>query len=165
MILRTLLLTALIAPAALLAEVPLEVLNPDVSGSTVNKTICVSGYTRSVRPSVSYTNGIKKRLMRLQGLDFETQRGEFELDHIIPLALGGHPRNLGNLMLQPWEGANSAKRKDRLEVKLQCLVCSSEVPLAEAQAAIWSDWHLAYSKYAQMSCRRDRSVKSIEYGD
>ena len=46
-------------------------------------------------------------------------RHRFELDHIIPLALGGHPRNSRNLMLQVWSGHDGAKRKDRLEVKLQ----------------------------------------------
>jgi hypothetical protein len=54
----------------------------------------------------------------------------YELDHIIPLAIGGHPRNLDNLGLQPWE---EAKRKDRIEVKLQCLVCAGQVALANAQ--------------------------------
>lgn len=36
---------------------------------------------------------------------------QYELDHIVPLALGGHPRNLKNLMLQPWEGADGAHAK------------------------------------------------------
>lgn len=33
--------------------------------------------------------GIKKRMMREQGLDFETEKQNYELDHAIPLALGG----------------------------------------------------------------------------
>lgn len=57
--------------------------------------------------------------MRQQGMDYDAEKVNFELDHTIPLALGGHPRNLNNLMLQPWEGHDGAKRKDRLEVKLQ----------------------------------------------
>lgn len=55
-----------------------------------------------------------------QGLD-PAAASDYELDPIIPLALGGHPRKLDHLQLQPWE---EVKRKDRLEVKLQCLVCS-----------------------------------------
>ena len=39
-------------------------LNPDVAEDTIDATICVSGYTRSVRPATSYTNGVKKKLMR-----------------------------------------------------------------------------------------------------
>ena len=53
--------------------------------------------------------------------------GEYELDHIVPLALGGHPWKPRTSKLQPWEGTNGAKREDRIEVKLQCLVCSGQV--------------------------------------
>ena len=30
-------------------------------------------------------------------MDFEAEKGSYELDHVVPLALGGHPRNLHNL--------------------------------------------------------------------
>jgi hypothetical protein len=79
-------------------------LNPDVTPATIRETICVPGYTQSVRPSTTYTNGVKRKLLSEAGLP-ETGIGNYELDHIIPLALGGHPRKLSNLMLQPWEGA------------------------------------------------------------
>jgi hypothetical protein len=145
--------------------IPTAVLNPDVTPATLTQTVCRPGYTKTVRPSTSFTNGIKKRLLREQGLDFEVDKGSYELDHIVPLALGGHPRNLNNLMLQPWEGPNSAKRKDRLEVKLQCLVCGGDVALDAAQEAIWSDWRAAYAVYARMACHRSRNLKSGDYGD
>src|ERR1700748_1635880 len=32
-------------------------LNPDVDESTIDSTICRPGYTKSVRPATSYTNG------------------------------------------------------------------------------------------------------------
>ena len=118
-----------------------------------------------MRPSTSYTNGIKKRFLSEQGMAFDAERSSYELDHIIPLALGGHPRNLHNLTLQPWEGPNGAKRKDRLEVKLQCLVCGGDVALKEAQDAIWSDWQAAYAVYGRMDCHRARELKSGDYGD
>jgi hypothetical protein len=140
-------------------------LNPDVTPATQGQTICSSGYTKTVRPSTSFTNGIKKRLLREQGMDFEAEKGGYELHHIVPLALGGHPRNLHNLTLQPWEGPDGAKRKDRLEVKLQCLVCSGDVELHEAQDAIWSDWKAAYAVYGRMVCHRSRGLKSGDYGD
>lgn len=164
----------LIARAALLLiwvvsfsaqAVPSNVLNPDVTAATLSQTICASGYTRTVRPSSTYTNAIKRRFMREKGLDFDTDKGSLELDHIIPLALGGHPRNLQSLMLQPWEGHEGAKRKDRLEVKLQCLVCSGAVPLDVAQDAIWSDWKLAYATYGRQVCKRNRGLTAKDYGD
>ena len=164
--LRALVWTLLLGTGSLAAQaVPPEVLNPDVSQSTLAQTICASGYTKTVRPSTLYTNGIKKRFMREQGLDFETDKGSFELDHIIPLALGGHPRNPHNLTLQVWDGHEGAKRKDRLEVKLQCLVCSGAVPLDEAREAIWSDWVAAYGVYGRMVCKRARGLPPGEFWD
>lgn len=130
-------------------------LNSDVNQATIQQTICVSGYTKSVRPSTTYTNGVKLKLLRESRID-DSHMSDFELDHIIPLALGGHPRSLNNLMLQPWEGTNSAKRKDRLEVKLQCLVCTGQVGLKVAQLAIYNDWQGAYHTYATVKCHRTR---------
>ena len=46
--------------------------------------------------------------MREQGMDFDADKGSFELDHIVPLALGGHPRNPKNLALQAWEAGSAA---------------------------------------------------------
>ena len=152
-----------LAPIA--QAVPSYLLNPDVTPATVSQTICRAGYTRTVRPSTGFTDGIKKRLLSEQGMDFDADKGSFELDHIVPLALGGHPRNLYNLTLQRWVGPDGARRKDRLEVKLQCLVCSGDVALHEAQDAIWSDWLAAYSVYGRMVCHRSRGLKSGDYGD
>lgn len=132
-------------------------LNPDVRPATINQTICVPGYTQQIRPSTSYTNGVKRKLLR-DAASESSRLSDFELDHIVPLALGGHPRRLENLMLQPWEGSDGAKRKDRLEVKLQCLVCTGQLPLAEAQEAIYVDWQAAYHRYATLKCHRRRTL-------
>ena len=74
------------------------VLNPDVRQANVQETICVSGYTATVRPSTTYTNGVKAKLLRELGLP-PADAAKYELDHRIPLALGGHPRNPHNLAL------------------------------------------------------------------
>jgi hypothetical protein len=123
-----------------------EVLNPDVRQDTINQTICVSGYTKTVRPAVSYTNGIKRILMRKQGINLSRAR-EFELDHREPLALGGHPRNIHNLQLQPWNGPDGAKAKDKLENRLHRMVCRQQITLSNAQACIWSNWQECAAKY------------------
>jgi hypothetical protein len=121
-------------------------LNPDVDEDTIDETICVSGYTQSVRPATSYTNGVKKKLLREAGID-EARIGDYELDHIVPLALGGHPRKLSNLMLQPWEGEQGAKSKDRLELRLQSLVCRGTLDLTDAQVCIARDWEACALQY------------------
>lgn len=146
------LLGLILAGLAVAAEATIA-LNPDVTQSNIRETICVPGYTKTVRPSTTYSNGVKRKLFREAGLD-EAVMSAFELDHHVPLALGGHPRSLNNLMLQPWDGANGAKKKDRLEVKLQCLVCTGQLRLAEAQQAIYTDWTKAYRSYAPVKCHR-----------
>lgn len=121
-------------------------LNPDVDEETIDATICISGYTKSVRPATGYTNGVKKKLMREAGIDVE-RISDYELDHIVPLALGGHPRKLSNLMLQAWDGQHGAKVKDVLEVRLQSLVCHGKLDLTDAQVCIAQDWEACAVRY------------------
>lgn len=99
-----------------------------------------------MRPSTSFTNGVKLKLMREAALP-PTDASSYELDHRVPLALGGHPRSLANLQLQHWDGPDGAKSKDRLEKRLQTLVCAGSVPLDEARAAVYWDWPAAYRRY------------------
>lgn len=133
-------------PGSELRAVPPEALNPDVRQETIHQTICVPGYTATVRPSTTYTNGVKAKLLRETGRP-PAAASDFELDHRVPLALGGHPRNLNNLELQPWEGEDGAKKKDRLERKLQVLVCGGKVNLQAAQHTMYFDWQAAYREY------------------
>ena len=128
-------------------------LNPDVTQATILQTICTPGYAKNVSPAASYTNDVKRMLLERERIG-PAVASNFELDHIIPLSPGGHPPKRQNLALQGVEGKNGAKRKDRIEVKLQCLVCSGRVSLAEAQHQIATDWHAAYRRYALVNCRR-----------
>jgi hypothetical protein len=75
------------------------------------------------------------QLLAIVGID-ASHASEYELDHVIPLAVGGAPRAVENLQLQLWEGTEGAKRKDKLEKKLQCLVCTEQVTLVVAQQEI-----------------------------
>ena len=111
-------------------------LNPAVTQETIGQTICSPGWTKTVRPSPRYTNRIKIKLIR----DLEIPEEllvDFELDHRIPLALGGAPSDERNLELQPWDEAGE---KDRIEVCLSRAVCAGTSTLDEARRRIWSDW-------------------------
>ena len=101
-------------------------LNPAVTQATIDTTICVPGWTRTVRPPVSFTNRVKRAQLPV-GADLKA----FEEDHLMPLALGGAPRELANLRPVPWP---VAKRHDRDEVRLHDEVCDGEVTLAAARA-------------------------------
>jgi hypothetical protein len=67
-------------------------------------TICVRGWTKTVRPPVSVTNQIKREMLAGNGNVWE-----YELDHVIPLDLGGAHLDRRNIQLQPWGGACNAR--------------------------------------------------------
>jgi hypothetical protein len=127
-------------------SLPAEALNPDVRPETIDQTICVPGYAASVRPATSYTTGVKRKLLREAGVDLSAAPN-YDLDHIIPLAVGGHPRNPKNLNPMLRDGEGGARVKARLDKQLQRLVCSRQLGLREAQAAVFNDWKTTYVKY------------------
>ena len=126
----------LISGTALAETLPL---NPDVTPATIQSTICVKGWTASIRPPVSYTNRIKKQRMHEMGLPLELI-GDFQLDHKLPLSLGGSPDDPRNLILQDQD---EAEGKDAVERCLPAAVCSGAISLSDAQQAIWRDWRNA----------------------
>ncbi len=63
-----------------------------------------------------------------------------EEDHLIPLELGGDPRDPRNLWPEPGASPNP---KDRLENALHTAVCAGRVTLADAQRVMATDWHQA----------------------
>jgi hypothetical protein len=121
------------------APPPLDLpVNPAVTQATIQNTICQTGWTKTVRPAGSTTNRIKIEKLRQAGLT-EADKSRFELDHLIPLALGGATLE-GNLALEPWP---EATKKDVVEVCLSAMVCEGKIPLKLAQQAIWEDWQAA----------------------
>jgi hypothetical protein len=132
-----------------------------VTQETIGETICHAGYAKQVRPGTVYTNGVKQKLMRQQGIPLE-RAGDYELDHVVPLTLGGNPRQLSNLMLQPWEGDHGAKVKDKLEVRLKSAVCRGRMSLREAQSCIAENWESCQDQHpgrrtAGVSVKRGRA--------
>ena len=115
------------------------VLNDAVVQTTIASTICKPGWTRTVRPGVDYTNFIKRHYLESEGLSWD-EAPHFELDHIIPLELGGHPYAKGNLQLQPWGGRDGARAKDVVETWLKRQVCAGRVKLKDAQECIYTHW-------------------------
>jgi hypothetical protein len=104
------------------------VLNPDVTQETIGTTICVQGWTRSVRPPTEYTNALKLRQMRAYGESGPPSA--FQEDHLISLELGGHPTDPRNLWPEPYPRASHV---DTIENELNAQVCSGALTLAQAQ--------------------------------
>jgi len=104
-----------------------------VTQQTIHRTICQHGYTTQVRPPRQFTNGVKRQL--LNGHPGSPQ--DYELDHLIPLGLGGHPTAATNLWLQPW---GEAAMKDRDELRLHREVCAGRMTLEQAQQEMLAEW-------------------------
>jgi hypothetical protein len=121
-------------------------LNPDVTQATIGTTICLRGWTRSVRPPRSYTERLKREQIakyRYQDTDLR----DYQEDHLIPLELGGATTDPRNLWPEPHDGVWNSRVKDRLERRLHSLVCNGALSLAEAQQAIATSWIEAYQTY------------------
>jgi hypothetical protein len=79
--------------------------------------------------------------------------------HLVPLCLAGAPQDPANLWPQPRFGEWTADHKDQLEANLCRLACEGEVPLAEAQREIATDWIAAYRKYIGAGSRKTTTRK------
>jgi hypothetical protein len=104
------------------------VINPEVRQSNIGATICKRGWTRTIRPSVEYTNALKARQMRAYGETGST--AAYQEDHLVSLELGGHPTDPRNLWPEPYPRASEV---DRIENELNEKVCSGSLSLADAQ--------------------------------
>jgi hypothetical protein len=122
------------------------VINPAVMQENIGRTICKNGWTATVRPSVSFTDRIKVRVIPLYG-HHDLNLDHYELDHLIPLEIGGAPRDQKNLWPQPYAGEWGARKKDVLEKKLNRMVCGGAITLKKAQRAISTDWVAAYKRF------------------
>ena len=135
--------------------------NPAVTQATIAETVCVAGWTATVRPPVSYTDRIKVLedggggTVSYAGVAYpvhgfrlaDTDVRHFELDHLVALELGGTPTDPRNLWLQPYEapkgpapaGAGS-QTKDKVENAARAAVCAGRIPLVEAQQMMVANW-------------------------
>ena len=112
-----------------------------VTQATIGRTICVPGWTATVRPPESYTESLKREQITEYGYR-DKRLHDYEEDHLIPLELGGSPRSVRNLWPE-YDGGVIPNPKDKVENALRDAVCSHRVRLAAAQRAIARDWKTA----------------------
>lgn len=113
--------------------------NPNVTQATINQTICVRGWTATIRPPVSVTQPIKAQVEQNYGIPAPHPHPfvEEELDHELALEIGGAPADIRNLWPQP---APAYHMKDLLENALHAEICSGKTPLVVAQHEMATDW-------------------------
>jgi hypothetical protein len=124
-------------------------LNPAVTQATIGATICVSGWTATIRPNSSVTTALKIEQIGQYGYT-DTSTSSYEEDHLISLELGGAPADPRNLWPEPYtislaDGRpTGAHTKDGFETKLKAEVCAGAITLALAQSEIGVHWVHAY---------------------
>lgn len=121
-------------------------INTEVTQQNIHSTVCVRGYTKTIRPPAHYTNKLKKRQMREYGYADRNPK-HYEEDHLIALSIGGAPHDPRNLWPEPRKSEWGAKKKDQLEFVLYKMVCRQEISLAEAQQAMATNWIQAWKRY------------------
>lgn len=116
-------------------------IDPVVTQDTIGSTICKSGYTATIRPSASDTDKFKITSLAAYGQGYDRTT---ELDHLIPLELGG-TNSASNLWPEPNRtgATGTTNPKDAVENTLHKAICNHTVTLADAQSAIAADWATA----------------------
>lgn len=107
-----------------------------VDGGLPAAQLCPVANTKRVRPPVAYTNRLKIAQMRAYGDGGSP--ASYEEDHLIPLSVGGSPKNPANLWPEPGASTNE---KDRVEFAAHDAVCSGHLTLADAQHRIATNWY------------------------
>jgi hypothetical protein len=126
------------------AELPNAKLTPGYMRDASTREICttktslVRNVSESLKKDVYHNYG-------MNGNDKSTCAEGYEIDHLVPLGLGG--ANDGrNLWPQSFCGTNNAHDKDKLENELYQRVCKGQMNLIDAQMCIKTDWVMCYLK-------------------
>jgi hypothetical protein len=103
--------------------------------------VCTPGWSREHR---HVAEGLRDRVYA----EYGRTRGPgcCEVDHLIPLELGGS-NDMKNLWPQPDDPRPGDGEKDQLENDLHARVCKDNMPLADAQKCIASNWVECWKKY------------------
>jgi hypothetical protein len=123
------------------ADLPNLRLTPGVAFNVSVSSICVPGYSSSVR---DVSEAEKTQVYARYGVRWVPYR--HEVDHLISLELGGS-NAIGNLWPEPYAGRWGARTKEVLENRLHDLVCARQLSLRSAQRQEAGDWVAAYRRY------------------
>ena len=107
--------------------------------TTNTSLVCTSGYSSKVR---NVSEKTKDRVYADYGI-LNRATGQFEMDHIIPLELGGS-NDVKNLFPEPALPKPGFREKDRLENWLNDQVCQHGMNISQAQEMIARNWTAAY---------------------
>lgn len=122
------------------AGLPDSACTPGAIFSTATKDqICQSGYAGSVR---NVPTSEKDQVYQEYGIASHTP-GEYEVDHLISLELGGS-NDIANLWPELANPTPGFHQKDQVENTLHSEVCGGTLSLSDAQREIASNWLALY---------------------
>ncbi len=101
--------------------------------------ICTAGYSSKVR---NVSQSTKDDVYAEYGIASH-QPGEYEVDHLVSLELGGS-NDIANLWPEPADPRPGFHEKDQVENYLHDQVCSGSMTLQQAQSIIAHDWLSVY---------------------
>jgi hypothetical protein len=114
------------------------------------QVICSPSFRTS---SIQHVPGLETFAVELEyGLTPGHYGRSLEIDHIVPLELGGS-NHIANLFPERLSAHPGYRVKDRLENKLHVLVCSGGAKLRAAQRGIASNWQALYKQVFGVSPR------------
>lgn len=126
-------------------------INPNATNDNLDATVCLRGWAASVRPPSAYTSALK--LVQIVEYGYtDRSPSHYQEDHLVPLEIGGAPRDPRNLWPQPNDArlpdgtAVGSAEKDGLEDYLHSAVCAGAMSLDDAQRLIAGDWVAAWDR-------------------
>jgi hypothetical protein len=94
---------------------------------------------QSTRDRRKVLSAVHKQAFTEYGYRFSQAAGAFEVDHFIPLELGGD-NTIENLWAEPASPKPGFHEKDHVEDYLHKQVCSGTMTLDDAEKATTTDW-------------------------
>lgn len=111
-----------------------------IFAEATRERVCQAGYTATVR---KVPDSLKKKVFKEYGISATQPFGSYEIDHFIPLAIGGS-NDIANLFPEAADPFPGFHEKDLVENYLQHEVCLGHIEIGAAQRVIAADWVKVY---------------------
>ena len=122
-------------------------------------TICIGTRAIGTRDTPNVPPSVDRLAFTEYGYTYPQAEDTFEVDHLIPLDLGGDDV-IANLWAEPATPTPAFHQKDRVEHYLHQQVCSGAMTLMDAQRQVATDWLAVWKRIKDQDApmRRPRTT-------